>query len=148
MLWEWRGGRKALLKRLLITLVVATISFALTAWLLPNITTDRALDAVFVVIVMAILNAVVRPFVLAFVAPRSLILTAVAVLALQILVFMVAANIVPGVHVGGSPPGPHRVVRLRDHQHDPDGRPGRRQRRLVLRPVDPEHAREGRRGGE
>ena len=60
VLWEWRGGRKALLKRLLITLVVATISFALTAWLLPNITTDRALDAVVVVIVMAILNAVVN----------------------------------------------------------------------------------------
>jgi uncharacterized membrane protein YvlD (DUF360 family) len=101
LLWEWRGGRKALLKRLVITLVVATISFAATAWLLPNVSTDRVLDAVIVVIVMAILNAVVRPLVLAIVAPRSLILTAISVLVLQVLVFMVAANIVPGVHVGG-----------------------------------------------
>jgi len=36
VLWEWKGGRIALLKRLLITLVVATISFLATAWLLPR----------------------------------------------------------------------------------------------------------------
>jgi uncharacterized membrane protein YvlD (DUF360 family) len=101
LLWEWRGGPRALVKRLLITLVVSAIAFYLTAWLLPNITTDRFLDGVIVVIVMAVLNAIVRPAILAIVAPRSLILTAVAVLAMQILVFIVAANLVPGVHVGG-----------------------------------------------
>ncbi len=100
VLWEWRGGRKALLKRLLITLIVSTISFLATAWLLPNIVVDRLLDGVIVVIVMAVLNAIVRPAVLAVVAPRSLILTGVSVLLLQILVFLVSANIVPGVHVG------------------------------------------------
>ena len=31
VLWEWRGGPVALLKRLLITLVVATVSFLATA---------------------------------------------------------------------------------------------------------------------
>ena len=41
VLWEWRGGRVALLKRLVITLVVATISFLLTAWLMPRLTVDR-----------------------------------------------------------------------------------------------------------
>ena len=44
VLWEWRGGRKALAKRLLITLVVGTIAFAATAWLLPSITIDRTID--------------------------------------------------------------------------------------------------------
>ena len=41
VLWEWRGGRKALLKRLLITLIVSTVAFLLTAWLLPGIHVDR-----------------------------------------------------------------------------------------------------------
>ena len=50
---------------------------------------------------MAIFNAVIRPVVLAFVAPRSLVLTGIAVLLLQILVFLVSSNLVPGVHVGG-----------------------------------------------
>ena len=101
ILWEWRGGRVALLKRLIITLVVSTISFGVTVWLLPNIYWDRFLDGVVVVVVMALLNAIIRPVVLAFVAPRSLILTGIAVLVLQVLVFLLAANVVPGVHVGG-----------------------------------------------
>ena len=37
ILWEWRGGPWALFKRLVITLLVSTISFVLTAWLLPGI---------------------------------------------------------------------------------------------------------------
>ena len=41
VLWEWRGGRRALIKRLLITLVVSAIAFGVTAWLLPSIT-DRS----------------------------------------------------------------------------------------------------------
>ena len=38
---EWRGGPRALVKRGVITLVVSTIAFAITAWLSPNITIDR-----------------------------------------------------------------------------------------------------------
>ena len=83
-----------------ITLVVSTIAFLATAFLLPNIIVDRPLDGVIVVIVMALLNALVRPVVLAIVAPRSLILTGISVILLQILVFLISANIVPGVHVG------------------------------------------------
>ncbi len=101
ILWEWRGGPAALVKRLVITLVVGTIAFAVTAWLQPNISIDRTLDGIVVVIVMALLNAIVRPVVLAFVAPRSLILTAIAVLVMQVLIFVLATNVVPGVHVGG-----------------------------------------------
>jgi uncharacterized membrane protein YvlD (DUF360 family) len=101
VLWEWRGGRRALIKRLVVTLVVSAIAFYATAWLMPSITIDRFLDGVLVVVLMALLNAVIRPAVLALVAPRSLILTGIAVLLLQVLVFLVAANLVPGVHVGG-----------------------------------------------
>jgi uncharacterized membrane protein YvlD (DUF360 family) len=101
VLWEWRGGRRALIKRLLITLAVSAISFWLTAWILPNVTADRFIDGVVVVIVMALLNAVVRPLVLSIVAPRSLILTGISVLVLQVVIFLVAGNLVPGVHIGG-----------------------------------------------
>ena len=40
-----------LVKRLVITLVVSALAFMATAWLLPNITVDRFLDGVIVVIV-------------------------------------------------------------------------------------------------
>ena len=99
VLWEWRGGKVALVKRLLVTLVVAAISFWLTAWLLPGITTDRLIDAVVVVVIMALINAIIRPLVLGFVGPRSLVWTGVTVLLLQVLVFLAATNLAPGVHV-------------------------------------------------
>ena len=61
VLWEWRGGRVALVKRLLVTLVVAALSFIATAWLLPRLTVDRLIDAVIAVILIALFNAIVRP---------------------------------------------------------------------------------------
>jgi uncharacterized membrane protein YvlD (DUF360 family) len=99
VLWEWRGGRVALLKRLLITLVVATISFLATAWLLPRMTIDRPLDAVIAVIFIALFNALIRPVILTLAAPVSLILVGILVLVLQILSFIVVAQWAPGVHV-------------------------------------------------
>ena len=99
VLWEWRGGPWALTKRFVITLAVASISFLATAWLLPNITVDRFLDAVIAVVLIALFNAIVRPVVLIFVAPRSLVLTGIMVIVLQVVAFFLVAQLAPGVHV-------------------------------------------------
>src|SRR6187401_1918761 len=101
VLWEWKGGRVALLKRLVITLVVAALSFLATAWLLPRMTIDDpvVLNAAIAVILIALFNAAVRPVVLALAAPVSLILVGVLVLVLQVLSFIVVAQFAPGVHV-------------------------------------------------
>jgi uncharacterized membrane protein YvlD (DUF360 family) len=102
VLWEWRGGRLALLRRLVVTLVVATVSFLVTAWVLgSHMSVDRPIDGVIAVILIALFNAIVRPVVLALVAPISLVLVAVFVLVLQIAAFFVVANLAPGVHVDG-----------------------------------------------
>jgi uncharacterized membrane protein YvlD (DUF360 family) len=101
VLWEWRGGPGALAKRLIVTLLVASVSFLAAAWLMPRLTVDRPLDAVIAVILIALFNAAVRPLVLALAAPVSLILVGVCVLVLQVLSFVLAAHWVPGVHVDG-----------------------------------------------
>ena len=102
VLWEWRGGRVALLKRLVITLIVATVSFAATAFIMGSrFTVDRVIDAVVAVILMALFNAIVRPVVLALAAPISLILVGILVLVLQVVAFLIVANYAPGVHVDG-----------------------------------------------
>jgi uncharacterized membrane protein YvlD (DUF360 family) len=101
ILWEWRGGPVALLKRLILTLVVATISFAATAWLSPRMTVDRLIDAVVAVILIALFNAAIRPVVLSFAARVSLVLVGILVLVLQIVAFVVVAQWAPGVHVDG-----------------------------------------------
>jgi uncharacterized membrane protein YvlD (DUF360 family) len=99
LLWEWRGGRLALLRRLVVTVVVATISFAVTAWLLPGLTVSSLSAAVLAVILISLFNAVVRPVVLAALVPVSLILTGIAVLVLQFFAFLVVAQLAPGVSV-------------------------------------------------
>jgi uncharacterized membrane protein YvlD (DUF360 family) len=101
ILWNWRGGPWALTKRILITVLVATVSFLATAWLLPGISVTRVLDAILAVILMGLFNVLVRPFLLALVAPRSLVLTGILVIVLQVVVFLVVVPIAPGVAVDG-----------------------------------------------
>jgi uncharacterized membrane protein YvlD (DUF360 family) len=102
VLWDWRGGRLALLRRLIITLLVATVSFMATAWLLgSHMTIARFVDGVVAVILIALFNAIIRPVVLALVAPISLVLVAVFVLVLQVVAFFTVANLAPGVDVDG-----------------------------------------------
>ena len=102
VLREWQGGPVSLLKRLIITLVVATVSFLATAAILSaRMTIDRPGDAALAVILMALFNAAIRPVVLVFAAQISLVLTGVLVLVLQVVAFLVVAQWAPGVHVDG-----------------------------------------------
>ena len=101
ILWNWRGGPWALTKRIVITVLVATVSFLATAWLLPGISVTRVLDAIIAVIFMGLFNVLVRPLLLALVAPRSLVLTGILVIVLQVVVFLVVVPIAPGVAVDG-----------------------------------------------
>ena len=99
VLREWRGGPVALVKRLLIVLLVSVLAFLITEWVDPFIELLHPVGAVEIVLLMALLNAIVRPVLLAFVAPRSLIATAILVLVAQVAVFFVAARIAPNVYV-------------------------------------------------
>jgi uncharacterized membrane protein YvlD (DUF360 family) len=101
ILWEWRGGPWALIKRLVITLLVSTVSFLLTAWLLPGISVGAVREAVIAVVLMTLFNAAIRPVLLTFVASRSLVLLAILVLVLQVLTFLVIAPLARGVEVDG-----------------------------------------------
>jgi len=99
VLRDWRGGQVALAKRLVIVLLVSAVAFVITEWVDPFITMTRLTGAIEVVLLMALLNAVVRPVLLVFVAPRSLVLTAIVVLLAQVVVFYLAVEFAPNVHV-------------------------------------------------
>jgi uncharacterized membrane protein YvlD (DUF360 family) len=61
----------------------------------------RIVDAIIAVILMGLFNVLVRPLLLALVAPRSLVLTGILVIVLQVVVFLVVVPIAPGVQVDG-----------------------------------------------
>src|SRR5690349_24230927 len=97
VLWEWKGGRWALVRRFIVTSVLAAISFLATGWVLPGITVDGFSAALRAVIAIAIFNAVIRSLVLAVMSPFSRLLTGVLVLIFQVVAFLVVAQQVPGV---------------------------------------------------
>ena len=101
LIWGWRGGPWSLVKRGVLTLVVATISFAVTAAIMPGISIDSLAAAAFAVILVALFNALVRPVLLAIVAPWSLIAMGILVVVLQIVAFFFVVQLAPGVHVDG-----------------------------------------------
>src|SRR5690349_16246333 len=84
VLWHWSGGRWALVRQLLVALVVATISFWATAWLLNRVVVDTLTAAIIAVVLMALFNAIIRVAVLILIAPFTPVLTAIIVLVLQV----------------------------------------------------------------
>src|SRR6476619_4233 len=99
LIWDWRGGPASLAKRGVLTFVVATFSFAVTAAIVPGIEIDSILSAALAVILVGLFNALVRPILLAIVAPWSLVAMGILVIVMQIISFFFIAQLSPGVHV-------------------------------------------------
>ncbi len=97
LLWTWRPGRRALARRALISFVVGMASLSFSIWILPGITARDLGTVASGVIVLALLNLLVRPVLLAVCAAFSPIVLAIATLLFQVLAFLVAANILPGL---------------------------------------------------
>jgi uncharacterized membrane protein YvlD (DUF360 family) len=99
LLWQWKPGRRALVRRLIVTFVVAFISFAITIWLLPGISASDWGQIALAVIVLSLLNALVRPVILAVLAPISVVLIGVATLVFQVLAILLVAGLLAGIRV-------------------------------------------------
>jgi uncharacterized membrane protein YvlD (DUF360 family) len=101
VLWEWRGGRWALIRRFIATTLVAAVAFLVTGWIVPGIHVDGWRAALLGVIVIIVFNAVIRSAIIAIVAPFSVLVTAILTLVLQVVAFLLVARFVPGVYVDG-----------------------------------------------
>ncbi len=101
LLWRWRSGRRALIKRSLVALVASVIAFHITAWLLPQLDINEFGGALVAVLVIAALNLLVRPVILGLVASRSVVALVVLTLLFQAAVILLVGRWVPAVTVGG-----------------------------------------------
>jgi uncharacterized membrane protein YvlD (DUF360 family) len=102
LVWHWRPGRWQLLRRTVVSFAVAFVSLGATAALLPGLEISSPLALAAAVIVIGVLSAMVRPILLALVAPFSLVLVLVAALAFQVLVILLLGPLVPGVRLTGA----------------------------------------------
>ena len=101
VLWKWRPGRRALLKRMIVSLICGTIALLLTVAILPGLTAENFETIVAAVIVLALFNAMVRPVVLALFAGVSTIAVIIATLIMQVASFLFIEWLLPAFHVNG-----------------------------------------------
>ncbi len=102
LLWKWRLGRRALIKRALISLVAAVIAFNITAWLLPGQLQIVELGGgLIAVLFISALNLLVRPLLLGLVASRSVVALVILTLLVQALTIWLLDPFVPSVNVNG-----------------------------------------------
>jgi uncharacterized membrane protein YvlD (DUF360 family) len=100
LLWRWRAGRWALLKRAFIALLAALIAFYVTAWLLPGQLLVASLaGGLAAVVIIAALNLLVRPILIVFVASRSVVALVLLTLLFQVFVFWLLGPLVSDVIV-------------------------------------------------
>jgi len=101
LIFEWRGGARALLGQVLLALIIATISFLFAAAITPRLTVDSVGAVVVAVIVLGLLNWLIRPLIVGLGAAVSVVLLAILSVAFQVVVFLALNALVPGIHVEG-----------------------------------------------
>ena len=97
LLWHWRLGRGALIKRAIVSLIAGVIAFWITAWLLPQLDIIEPGGGLVAVVFISALNLLVRPVILALVASRSVVALVILTLLFQALVIWLLGPFVPAV---------------------------------------------------
>ena len=89
---DWRG---------IVSLVVGTIAMLLTAAIMPGVVIDNLSTLVFAVILLALINALMRPVILGAFASVSAVAVIVGTLIFQVLAFFLIDWLLPGFHLTG-----------------------------------------------
>ncbi len=101
----WRPSGGSRVRRILVTLVMSVIAFAVAVLLTPGITVDGDYGfwttAIVAAVFLGILNVAVRPLFIAIFASVSVVAVFVATLVFQIASFFVLPAFVGGLHVSG-----------------------------------------------
>ena len=86
---------------LLIRIIIIAVAAYLAARLLPGVTIPDATTAVLVALVLALLNAFVKPILVALTLPITILTLGLFLLIINIIIIYLAAYLVPGFSVDG-----------------------------------------------
>ncbi len=86
---------------ILIRIIIIAVAAYLAAKFLPGVTIPDAKTAVLVALVLALLNAFVKPILVALTLPVTILTLGLFLLIINILIIYLAAYIVPGFRVDG-----------------------------------------------
>jgi putative membrane protein len=86
---------------LLLRIILSALAAYLAAKLIPGVHITDAVSAILVAIVLGLLNAFLRPILVALTIPITIITLGLFLLVINILIIFLAAKIVPGFAVDG-----------------------------------------------
>ena len=95
LLRTWRLGRRALIRRMILTTAIAYLALAAAIWVVPGISANGTPSILAAVLVIAALNILFRPVLLWLALPLGILGLAVLAVALQFGVLFVVATAVP-----------------------------------------------------
>src|SRR4051812_19158340 len=101
LLWNWRPGRRALIRRAIISFLVGIVSLWLAIAITPGITVTGWSSVSVGVVLLAVLNLVVRPVLLAAFAALNPIVLVIGTLLFQVVAFLLLGRWVEGIVVNG-----------------------------------------------
>ncbi len=86
-------------------MILKWVAFALiimfVGWLIPGISVESFLTAMIAAVVIALINAFIKPLILFLTLPINLLTLGLFTLVINALLFMFAAYLVPGIEVDG-----------------------------------------------
>lgn len=82
-------------------LITAAVAFGLARWLEPHVTIDRFSTALIFVIVLSLLNMLVKPILVFFTLPITILTLGLFLIVINVLMILLASNFVDGIHIEG-----------------------------------------------
>ncbi|MBI1286422.1 MAG: phage holin family protein [Flavobacteriales bacterium] len=86
---------------LFIKIIISSLAVFLTAYLLPGISVDGYMTAIWVAIVLALLNGFLKPLLVIFTIPVTVLTLGLFLLVINAAIIMLAGNFVDGFYVDG-----------------------------------------------
>ena len=82
-------------------LITAAVAYGLSMILTPHIHIDSYLTAIIFSLVLAFLNAIIRPILVILTLPITILTLGIFLLIINVLMVMLAGKLVSGIHIAG-----------------------------------------------
>ena len=86
---------------LFIKIIISSLAVFLTAYLLPGVSVDTYITAIWVAIVLALLNGFLKPLLVIFTIPVTVVTLGLFLLVINAAIILLADNFVDGFEVSG-----------------------------------------------
>lgn len=86
---------------LFVKIIISSLAVFLTAYLLPGVTVDTYVTAIWVAVVLALLNGFLKPLLVIFTIPVTIVTLGLFLLVINAAIILLADNFVDGFYVNG-----------------------------------------------